>query len=142
MWLGTRFLASEEIAVEPSYQERLLWAAEADNLLSTLFDIGRPDARCRTLRDSTEMRWEAAGRLPSGQRPGEGEVLANWADGRLVVRYTTSVPYAGIPGDIRAMELPAGQGVGLATRGQPAAEIVRELADEAGVETLRSSSRS
>jgi nitronate monooxygenase len=38
---------------------------------------------------------------------------------------------AGASGDIAAMCLYAGQGVGLAQRIQPAAEIVREVAEEA-----------
>ncbi|HEY3040594.1 MAG TPA: hypothetical protein VGJ66_17785 [Pyrinomonadaceae bacterium] len=36
----------------------------------------------RTLGNSTVEEWEAAGRPPHGRRPGEGEVIANFADGR------------------------------------------------------------
>lgn len=119
-WLGTRFVASEEAGVHPWYKAKLLETVETDTILSCLFDIGWPDAPCRTLCNSTVTQWDAAGRPPSGQRPGEGDVVAHWADGRPVVRYATSLPYAGITGDIEAMELCVGQGVGLVTRIQPA----------------------
>ena len=130
-WLGTRFVASAEADLHPRYKAKLLEKVETDTILSCLFDIGWPDAPCRTLCNSTVTQWEAAGRPPSGQRPGEGDVVAQWADGRSVVRYAASLPYAEITGDIEAMELCAGQSVGLVTRIQPAGAIVRELAEEA-----------
>ena len=95
-----------------------------------LFDGVWPEAPHRTLRNSTVAQWEAAGRPPSGQRPGEGEVIGHWADGRPMLRYGT-FPYAGMTGDIEAMALHAGQSAGLVMRIQPAADIVRELGEEA-----------
>ena len=62
-WIGTRFLASEEVAVHPHYRERLLQATEDDTVyLDELFDIGWPKAPNRVLRNSTVTVWEAAGR--------------------------------------------------------------------------------
>jgi nitronate monooxygenase len=72
------------------------------------------------LRNSTFKAWEAAGRPPAGQRPGEGEVLATSADGRPVVRYAASAPRFDVEGDIEALSIWAGQGVGLVIRSQPA----------------------
>lgn len=44
-WVGTRFLASTEIAIHPHYRERLLSASEGDTVyLEDLFDIGWPRA--------------------------------------------------------------------------------------------------
>jgi nitronate monooxygenase len=40
------------------------------------------------------------------------------------------MPVAGLSGDIEALSMWSGQGIGLADRVQPAAEIVRELVDE------------
>ena len=77
------------------------------------------------------MQWEAAGRPPSGQRPGEGEVIAQSADGRPIVRYRSLTPLVGATGNIEAMSLWAGQSVGLVTRSQPAGDIVREVAADA-----------
>jgi NAD(P)H-dependent flavin oxidoreductase YrpB (nitropropane dioxygenase family) len=64
-------------------------------------------------------------------RPGEGDVVATGEDGRDIARYDNDAPVAGASGDIAAMCLYAGQGVGLAQRIQPAVEIVREVAEEA-----------
>ena len=41
------------------------------------------------------------------------------------------MPVAGIEGDVEALSMWSGQGIGLADRVQPAGEIVRELVDEA-----------
>jgi NAD(P)H-dependent flavin oxidoreductase YrpB (nitropropane dioxygenase family) len=41
------------------------------------------------------------------------------------------MPVSGVDGDIEALSMWSGQGIGLADRVQPAAEIVRELVEEA-----------
>lgn len=130
-WMGTRFLLSKEAAVHPVYKERVLNAAETDTVYSCLFDLGWPNAPHRTLRNTTLARWEAAGCPPSGQRPGEGEVIAALADGRPVLRYSDVIPLPGMTGEAEALALYAGQSAGLASRIQPARDIVRELAGQA-----------
>ena len=130
VWLGTRFVASEEAGAHPFYKERLIQAVETDTVHSAVFDFGWPDAPGRTLRNSTITRWEEEGRPPSGQRPGEGEVIAKRADGLPVVRYSSTL-WTGTTGQLEALGAWAGQGAGLVTRIQPAAEIVRDLAEEA-----------
>ncbi|MHB8529789.1 MAG: NAD(P)H-dependent flavin oxidoreductase [Caulobacteraceae bacterium] len=130
-WIGTRFLASAEAAIHPRYRERLLAAGETDTVHSGLFDVGWPDAPHRTLRNSTVAAWEAAGRPPPGSRPGEGEVIAATAVGGPMARYQSVTPAIGASGDIDALSLWAGQGVGMVRQIMPAGEIVREIAEEA-----------
>jgi NAD(P)H-dependent flavin oxidoreductase YrpB (nitropropane dioxygenase family) len=130
-WIGTRFLLAEEAAINDGYRELLLAADTADTVHSSLFDVGWPDAPHRTLRNSTYEAWQRAGSPETGSRPGEGEAVARRPDGTPVVRYASQTPSTGIEGDIEAMSTWAGQGVGLAGRVQPAAEIVRELVSEA-----------
>ena len=131
-----RFLVSDEASVHPRYRELLLEANENDTE-HTIFNIGWPDgAAHRVLRNSTFKTWETAGRPPAGQRPGEGEVLATSAEGAPILRYTASTPRFDLEGDIEALSIWAGQGVGLATRLQPAGEIVAEIVRDAR-ETLR-----
>ena len=48
-----------------------------------------------------------------------------------IVRYQSYTPGADAEGDIDALSLWAGQGVGLVSKLQPAGEIVREISDEA-----------
>src|SRR6185369_8093738 len=73
--MGTRFLASEEAAATDAYKARVVAAVAEDTVLSTLFDLGWPDAPHRALRNRTVARWEAAGRPPPGSRPGEGDMV-------------------------------------------------------------------
>jgi len=67
------------------------------------------------------------GRPALGSRPGEGEVIAHFASGDPIVRYSPAPPMVGTTGEIDALSLWAGQSVALAKRRQPAAEIVTEL---------------
>ncbi len=129
-WIGTRFLASAEARIHPRYRDRLLAAKETDTEYGVLFDVGWPDAPHRILRNATIEAWEAAGRPPPGRRPREGAVLAKSMDGD-VVAYQSHTPQASDEGDIDALALWSGQGVGLVRRVQPAADIVREIRDEA-----------
>lgn len=129
-WIGTRFLASTEAAIHPHYRDRLLKAKETETEYGTLFDVGWPDAPHRSLRNKTIEDWEAAGRPPSGARPREGAVLAKSPHGD-VVAYESHTPRVDDEGDIDALSLWSGQGVGLVRGVQPAAEIVREIGDEA-----------
>jgi len=131
VWIGTRFLLAEEAPIHPEYRERLLRAQAEDAVYARdLFDVGWEDAPHRALRNSTRDRWEAAGSPAPGKRPGEGERVATRADGTPIVRYSSAMPVAGLSGDIEALSMWSGQGIGLADRVQPAAEIVRELVDE------------
>jgi nitronate monooxygenase len=131
-WIGTRFLLAEEAPLHPEYRERLLRARGEDAVYAAeLFNVGWEDAPHRALRNSTRERWEAAGSPRAGERPGEGEAIATRADGSKIARYSSSMPVESISGDIEALSMWAGQGVGLVDRVQPAAEIVRELIDEA-----------
>jgi NAD(P)H-dependent flavin oxidoreductase YrpB (nitropropane dioxygenase family) len=130
-WVGTRFLAAQESSIHDEYRGRLLEAVETDTYYGTLFDGGWPDAPHRALRNSTVEGWEAAGRPASGERPGEEEEVAARGDGSPVKRYASSTPHSSMTGEIEALPNWAGQGVGLVTRVQPAAEIVQELVADA-----------
>jgi NAD(P)H-dependent flavin oxidoreductase YrpB (nitropropane dioxygenase family) len=130
-WIGTRFLAARECSIHDEYRQRLLEAAEGDTYYTGLFDGGWPDAPHRVLRNSTVDVWEEAGRPVSGERPGEGEDVAARADGSPIKRYASATPQASMTGEIEALPNWAGQGVGLVTRIQPAAEIVQELVADA-----------
>jgi NAD(P)H-dependent flavin oxidoreductase YrpB (nitropropane dioxygenase family) len=138
-WIGTRFLASHEASIHPQYRERLLRANENDTVfLENLFDIGWPNAPHRTLRNQTVEAWDAAGRPPTGKRPGEGEVIAKSQSSGPIVRYQSCAPGPDIEGDIDALPLWAGQSVGLVSKLQPAGDIVREIADDARLILQRS----
>jgi nitronate monooxygenase len=126
--LGTRFLLAEEMPIHEEYRRRLIAATETDPVwYPNLYDVGWPDSPHRALRNSTASMWEAAGRPPDAQRPGEGDVIAHFASGEAIVRYEPAPPMTGTTGDIEALSMWAGQSVALARRPQPAADIVAEL---------------
>ena len=83
------------------------------------------------LRNSTVRNWEAAGRPAPGQRPGEGEIIARSESRGDADRYTSITPGPDTVGEIEPLSLWAGQGAALVRKVQPAAEIVREMNDEA-----------
>jgi nitronate monooxygenase len=130
-WMGTRFVASAESPAHPDWVAKILRAAETDTFHSSLFDIGWPDAAHRVLRNRSVEAWIAAGRPPSGERPGEGDVLARRADGSEIVRYQSVSARASVSGDIEELSLWAGQSVGLVHEVMPAAEIVRRTVADA-----------
>ena len=96
-----------------------------------LFHIGWPDAPHRVLRNSTVAKWEESGRPPIGQRPSEGEVIANSRSLGSILCYQSDTPAVDMEGNISAMPLYAGQSVGLVKERQPAEKIVTEIMDEA-----------
>ena len=130
-WLGTRFLLAEEAPVHEDYRRRLIAAAETDaQWYADLYEAGWPDSPHRAIRNSTAAAWEAAGRPGPGGRPGEGEVIAHAASGEPIVRYSSALALEGTTGDVGALSLWAGQGVALANRTQPAADIIAELTSQ------------
>lgn len=128
VWVGTRFLASVEAAVHPLYKEKVLQASESDTFYSSLFNIGWENAPHRVIRNSTVEQWESAGCPPTQQRPGEGEAVAEQADGSPIIRYSDVIPLPTITGNVEALALYAGQSVGLVSQIQSAGEIVQQLA--------------
>jgi NAD(P)H-dependent flavin oxidoreductase YrpB (nitropropane dioxygenase family) len=132
---GTRFLASHEAAIHPTYRERIVDACARDTMHTTLFDIGWPDAPHRVLRTTKAVeRWETAGRPSSGKRPGEGETIAKSRRADVdfpLVNYAVMAPTDYIDGDIDGLAHYAGQSCSLVREVLPAGEIVRRIADEA-----------
>jgi NAD(P)H-dependent flavin oxidoreductase YrpB (nitropropane dioxygenase family) len=131
VWVGTRFVASNESAAHPIYKQKLIRSTSADTVLSTVFDLDWPNAPHRVLRNSTIRAWDAAGRPSSPHRPGEGEIIARLPNGTTVRRYSDQVPITGTTGDVEAMALFAGQGVNVIRIIRPAGEITLELAQGA-----------
>jgi nitronate monooxygenase len=127
-WLGTRFLLAEEMPIHEEYRRRLIAAAETDaEWYPNLYEVGWPDSPHRAIHNSTAERWQAAGRPAPGSRPGDGDVIAHFASGEPIVRYSPAPPMVGTSGEIEALSLWAGQSVALAKQPQSAAEIVAEL---------------
>ena len=126
--VGTAYLAAEEADVHPDYRQRLFKAQASDTCLTELFDVGWPNAPHRVLRNSTLAAWRAAGRPPRGHRPGENEPIAT-RSARAIVRYSDAQPTRDTRGDVQAMALYAGCGVGDLRHAEPAASITARLVE-------------
>jgi NAD(P)H-dependent flavin oxidoreductase YrpB (nitropropane dioxygenase family) len=121
--VGTRFLASAESGAHPDYVAALLSAGRDDTVLSTAFGQDWPDAPHRVLRIALER---AAAR--------EGDVVgeAAYRDRRWKVTRLSSQPPADfVTGDVGAMAMYAGCGIGDIVDVPSAARIVDDMMAEA-----------
>jgi len=132
VWIGTRFLASPEAHIHEDYQRCILSACEDDTgHFPDLFDGGWPDAPHRVIVNSTVRDWEKAGKPAPGQRPNQGESVAETETGASVLRYASHTPGDTVSGNVEAMSMWAGQGVAQVKKVMPAGDILREIADDA-----------
>jgi nitronate monooxygenase len=111
--LGTRFLLAEECGAPPSYRRQLLAGDETSTLVTDVYS-GRP---ARGIRNAFARLFHASGTRPLPY-PRQGAAAAD-------------IYRASLASDAEWATLFAGQGLRLARREQPAAEIVRELMREA-----------
>ena len=121
--VGTRFVATDEADTHPDYAQALVDAGPDDTVLTTTFSFMWPDAPHRVLRSCVD-----AAEAFEGDSVGE----AVMAGQRMPVPHLAPpCPGRDTTGTIGAMALYAGQSVGAVTKVQPAAAVVRELAEGA-----------
>jgi NAD(P)H-dependent flavin oxidoreductase YrpB (nitropropane dioxygenase family) len=130
-WLGTRFAAAAEAGTHDDYRTLLIDAEPTDTVYTACFDGGWPNAPHRVLKNSTLTRWEAAGRPPAPNRPGEGDEVARTADGCVLRRYDDMMPLRQLHGNVQDLALYAGQSVGLVQDVMPAGDVVNTLIAQA-----------
>jgi NAD(P)H-dependent flavin oxidoreductase YrpB (nitropropane dioxygenase family) len=132
--LGTRFVASDEAWAHPEYKQRIVHSTAGDTFYGELFDVWWPDAPHRVLRNRLVQEWDAAGRPPPGQRPGEGTsigtVVRSCGERTDWPRYAVGVPGPDFGGDIGYAPLWAGESCAVVNDIKPAAVIVRDLIHE------------
>lgn len=129
-WLGTRFVATEEARTHEAYRNAIIESDETETHYGMVFDLGWPDATHRVLENSTVETWRESGRPPTGERPGEDEIVAEDADGMAIPRYSVFLPMPGMEGDLESLALYAGQSSGGVTSVRPAGVVVEELVAE------------
>jgi NAD(P)H-dependent flavin oxidoreductase YrpB (nitropropane dioxygenase family) len=105
--VGTRFVAAEESGAHRDYVAALIAAGGDDTELTTKFEVGWPDAPHRVLRSCIAA---AEGNEPASSP-----------------RWLPSPPLRETQGDVSAMALYAGRGVGAVSSEMSAAAIVAEL---------------
>lgn len=117
--VGTRFLACPEADVHPAYLEALVAADTDDTVLTETFSVGWPDAPHRVLRSCVTQ-------VGAGDEPTVGTLRIGPLE-VPVPRRSTLPPTRSAEGDLGAMPMYAGMGVGHLTHAQPVEEIVAEL---------------
>ena len=132
---GTRFLATYEAYAHPGYKQRIVDSSAEDTVYSTLFDGGWPDAPHRVLRTRLVNSWEAAGRPPSGSRPGEGDIVGMVARSNGATepwsRYAVGVAGPDFGGDLDDAPLWSGTSCEQVHDIKPAAQVIADLVREA-----------
>lgn len=135
--LGTRFVASDEARCHPAYKARIVQSTAEDTVYNELYDVWWPNAPHRTLRNKTFAEWDAAGRPPSGSRPGEGMSIGkrSLSTGEVAdwPRYAVGTAPPDFDGDIEYAPLWAGESCTVVNDIKPAGEIVRDLVRDAEV---------
>lgn len=131
VWMGTRFLLATEADTHDFYRENIRAASESSTIHTDLFDQGWPESPLRSLQNETFTEWVSAGRPPTGNRPGEDDVVAFNSEGETITRYASQCPTRGATGQLDRLVQYAGQSVAQARTVQPASEIVSEIVSEA-----------
>ena len=120
VWVGTRFIASQEAFGVRGYKEALLAAHEDDTVISK----GYTGKTCRVLRNSYTQYWEAH---PEELQPFPAQFARSMSDG---------VNHMGLGPDDERVDptrefFPSGQGVGAISTIPSAGEIVQSMVEEA-----------
>lgn len=134
VWVGTRFVASEESEAHADYKKRLLGACQTDAIYTEIFHVGwPPNSPHRVLRNP----------LTDGDPAPPGPVGSVRLGDRTieVPLFGSATPTIHTEGRIELMANYAGQGVGLVRNILPAAEIVQQMVSEAEAIIRRLSSK-
>ena len=120
MCVGTAFVATKESGGHPTYIDALLATRSGDDtILTTAFGEGWPDAPHRVLKSAV-----AAAQAHGGDVVGE----AGLPGARYPVpRFGVATPNRDVTGDVEAMALYAGTGVGDVNEIRSAQDVVAEL---------------
>lgn len=121
--IGTRFIAATESAAHPAYKQALVDAAGDCTVISNVFDRDCPLCATRPRHRVLRSAVARAAAL-------DGDVVGTVTmSGRQVAlpRGAGLPPFTGVDGDVAAMALYAGTGVGAVTAIRPAAELIGDL---------------
>ena len=128
--LGTRFVCAHESIAHANFKKAFIRASARDAIPSVQIDPRLPVIPVRALKNRemeafAAKQREVAGHLDSGS--------IEMAEAQLQIEHywAGALRRAVIDGDVETGSVMAGQSVGMVTREEPVAEIIRELVDEA-----------
>jgi enoyl-[acyl-carrier protein] reductase II len=128
--LGTRFVCATESIAHPNFKKVFIRASARDAIPSVQIDPRLPVIPVRALKNR-EMENFAAKQREVAQKLDEGAIEMAEAQLQIEHYWAGALRRAVIDGDVETGSVMAGQSVGMVTREEPVAEIIKELADEA-----------
>ncbi|MGI8705961.1 MAG: NAD(P)H-dependent flavin oxidoreductase [Sphingomicrobium sp.] len=128
--IGTRFVCAHESIAHPSFKKAFIRASARDAVLSVQIDARLPVIPVRALRNKETERF-AAKQREVAELLDKGELEMAEAQLQIEHYWAGALRRAAIDGDVETGSVMAGQSVGMVTREEPVAEIIRELVDEA-----------
>jgi enoyl-[acyl-carrier protein] reductase II len=128
--LGTRFVCATESIAHPNFKKVFIRASARDAIPSVQIDPRLPVIPVRALKNR-EMENFAAKQREVAQLLDEGAIEMAEAQLQIEHYWAGALRRAVIDGDVETGSVMAGQSVGMVTREEPVAAIIKELADEA-----------
>ena len=128
--LGTRFVCATECIAHPNFKKAFLRASARDAIPSVQIDPRLPVIPVRALKNR-EMVNFAAKQREVAQQLDDGAIEMAEAQLQIEHYWAGALRRAVIDGDVESGSVMAGQSVGMVSREEPVADILRELADEA-----------
>jgi enoyl-[acyl-carrier protein] reductase II len=128
--LGTRFVCATESIAHANFKKVFIRASARDAIPSVQIDPRLPVIPVRALKNR-EMENFAAKQREVAQLLDDGAIEMAEAQLQIEHYWAGALRRAVIDGDVESGSVMAGQSVGMVTREQPVAEIIKELADEA-----------
>jgi enoyl-[acyl-carrier protein] reductase II len=128
--LGTRFVCANECIAHANFKKAFLRASARDAIPSVQIDPRLPVIPVRALKNR-EMENFAAKQREVAQQLDKGALEMAEAQLQIEHYWAGALRRAVIDGDVETGSVMAGQSVGMVTREEPVAEIIRELVDEA-----------
>jgi enoyl-[acyl-carrier protein] reductase II len=128
--LGTRFVCASESIAHPAFKQAIIRASARDAVVSVQLDPDLPVIPVRALANAGTERFAAAQRDVAG-RYRRGELTQEEAQLAIELFWAGALKRAVLDGDVDTGSVMAGQSVGMVTREQPTAEIIRELVEQA-----------
>ncbi len=128
--IGTRLVCATESIAHANFKKAFIRASARDAVLSIQIDPRLPVIPVRALKNR-EMENFAAKQREVAQLLDEGKVEMMEAQLQIERYWAGALRRAAIDGDVESGSVMAGQSVGMVTREEPLAEIIKQLVEEA-----------
>jgi len=131
-WVGTRLAATHEANAHAQYKQRIVDAGIGDTALTRIFGPEWYDVTTRSLRNRIVREWEDKPQPPplDPKAPSIGHCQLG---GQVVPmpKFSALLPTPGTEGDFDEMCMVAGESSALVHAVEPAADVIRKMAEEA-----------